>query len=85
MVIDTVHVLKDTALCESVLTQMDKVRGDGLYLPVALWQIRFKIEAGIETRSSDLYLNDYQLDNSACEECSLQTHGLIWAFGMVLK
>lgn len=37
-----------------------------------------RIEAEVEARSSDLYLNYYQLDNSACEEYSLQSHGLIW-------
>ena len=85
MVIDTVHMLKDTALCKSSLTQMEKMRGEVVLACCLAADDKVRIEAGAEARSSDLYLNGYQLDNSACEEYSLQSHGLIWGFGMVLK
>lgn len=77
------HMPKDSALCESSLTQTDKRRE--VVCLCCLLADKVRIEAGIEARSSDLYLNDCELANSACEECSLQTYGLIQGFGMVLK
>jgi len=58
--------------------------GREVVLACCLAADKVRIEAGIEARSSDLRLNYHQLDSSACEEYSLQTHGLSWG-GLEMK